>query len=116
MTPEEKENMTLSIENAMLKGFEKFAETVNEKITNDISAHKKSCPYMGQSNNQGINLDWLIKNWKEAALAMVMITWVISSTVGAIKGNPQKFTPEQVKQMAQQVQETTNQIPITEKR
>jgi hypothetical protein len=108
MTDEEKENMKLTIENAMLKGFEKFAETMDAKIVAGIATHKQGCNYT-PAQNSGINLSWFIKNWRTVAVALIVASWAVSN----ITGKPQKFTIEQVRQIAQQVQEVTNPVPVT---
>jgi hypothetical protein len=111
MTDEEKENMKLTIENAMLKGFEKFAETMDSKIVNGIAAHKLSCPLVTRVNN---SFSDTIKDWKTIAATILGIAWIISTTITVLNGKPlTSFTPEQVKQIAQQVQEVTNPIPVT---
>ena len=112
MTTEEKENMTLSIENAMLKGFEKFAETVNNNIIKGIDSHKQNCALMVRANN---SFSDTIKDWKTIAASIIGIAWVVSTTITVLSGKPPtKFTSEQVKQIAQQVQEVTNPIPVTD--
>jgi hypothetical protein len=108
MTDEEKENMKLTIENAMLKGFKKFAETMDAKITTGIALHKQSCPFV-PSQNSGISLNWFIRNWRTVAVGIMIVSWFMSN----LTGRTNKFTSEQVKQIAQQVQEVTNPVPIT---
>ena len=108
MTDEEKENMKLTIENAMLKGFEKFAETMDAKIVAGIATHKQGCSY-APAQSSGINLSWFIRNWRTVAVGVMLISWFVSN----LTGRTNKFTSEQVKQIAQQVQEVTNPVPVT---
>jgi hypothetical protein len=114
MTPEEKENMALTIENAMLKGFEKFAETIDSKIANDIAAHKQTCGLSAKSNG---SFSDNLKDWKSIAACILGIAWVLSTVITVLAGKPlEKFTPEQIKQIAQQVQEVPNPIIITDEK
>jgi hypothetical protein len=119
MTVEEKEIMTLTIKNAMLEGFEAFAKTMNDNIEDSIENHKKSCfasvrVNRGNSDNSFTNA---IKNWKTIAVTIGGIAWIVSTIITVSMGKPLPvFTPEQVKQIAQQVQEVTNPKPITENR
>jgi len=112
MTEDEKQIMTLSIKNAMLEGFEAFAKTMNENIDKGIELHRQNCRYVPSVSETGISINWIIKNWQKVAVAMVIMTWLISTTISAIKGTPNKFTVEQVKQIGQQVQEVTNPVPV----
>lgn len=114
MSPEEREIMELSIKNATLEGFQVFTETVNKKIDTDISNHKASCPFSGKANGSFADV---IKDWKTVAASIIGIAWIISTTITVLNGKPlNSFTPEQVRQLAQQVQEVTNPLPVTESR
>jgi len=106
LTPEEKENMALTIENAMLKGFEKFAESMDKKITLDIKSHKETCLYSPPANtlNKSSFVDAL-RDWRTIIIGIMTLIWTISATYSSIKGTPQKFTIEQVKQITEQAKE-----------
>jgi hypothetical protein len=92
MTAEEKEIMELSIKNAMLEGFQEFAKTMNESIDKGIEAHKQTCPMRKTSFAD------TIKDWKTIAATILAIAWLLSSTI-----KPSAITPEQIKQVVQQV-------------
>jgi hypothetical protein len=112
MTPDEKEFMALSIKNAMLEGFKAFAETIDSKIANDIAAHRQNCGLSVKTNGSFADT---IKDWKSIAACILGIAWVISTTITVLAGKPlTRFTPEQVRQLAQQVQEVPNPTVITD--
>jgi hypothetical protein len=112
MTTEEKSIMELTIKNAMLEGFNKFAETMDAKVQNEITVHKQNCPLASSRSSSFVDT---IKDWKTVAATIIGIAWVISTAITVLNGKPlTSFTPEQVKQIAQQVQEVTNPIPIKE--
>lgn len=101
MTQDEKELMALTIETAMLKGFEKFAETMDTKISKNIDVHKQNCIVsQTKSGNSFFNT---IKDWKTIAATILAIAWIFSSVISGFTGKPQ-FTVEQAKQIAQQVE------------
>jgi hypothetical protein len=108
MSPEEKENMKLMIENAMLTGFKAFAETMDEKRTEDIERHKRDCPAAVQykSSNSFVNT---IKDWKTIAASILALAWILSSVMSSVAGKT-IITSEQVKQIVQQIQK----LPVDE--
>jgi hypothetical protein len=111
MTAEEKSIMELTIKNAMLEGFNKFAETMDAKVQNEIAAHKQNCSLATPRSGSFADT---IKDWKTVAATIIGIAWVISTTITVLSGKPlTSFTPEQVKQVAQQVQQVINPIPVT---
>jgi len=118
MTPDEKEIMALTIKSAMLEGFQEFATTMNAKISSDISTHKENCQHGGNCGNKNSLGDAVaagIKDWRTITTGMSIVLLVIFAFVNAVKTLP-KFTPEQVKQIAQQVQEVTNPTPVTKEK
>lgn len=120
MTDEEKQIMALSIENAMLKGFKIFAEAIDRKISHEITVHRENCPnapsFKSFKTFDRRSFSDAVKDWRTICVGIVMIAWTISATISAVKGTPQKFTAEQVRQIAQQVQEVTNPTPVTKNR
>lgn len=114
MTPDEKEIMALTIETAMLKGFERFAETMDEKISGRLDVHKRTCVFATSPGSTSLStaITHVIKDWRTIVGVGVAIAWVIVTTINSFTGTPSKFTPEMVRQIAQQVQETTSPEPI----
>jgi hypothetical protein len=96
MTPEEKENMTLTIENAMLKGFEAFASKMDEKIKGDIESHKQGCEL---SRRRVISFADTIRDWKTIAAAVLALAWIFSSVVSTFSN---KISSEQAQIIAKQ--------------
>lgn len=126
MTVEEHELIKSEIKVAVMEGFTSYDATVSSKISASISSHQILCnaqrnqkpaeTFCVPSGKRLFNRDSFIdaiKDWRTIAVSLVIMAWVISATVSAIKGTPQKFSIEQVKQIAQQVQEVTNPTPVT---
>jgi uncharacterized membrane protein YgcG len=98
MTPEEKENMQLTIKNAMLEGFQEFAKTMNENIEKSIETHRLNCP-----SKNSTSFVATLKDWKTIAAAIFAIAWILSSVMSAATGKNAVLTPEQAKQIAKQI-------------
>ena len=114
MTLEEKEIMSLTIETAMLKGFQRFAETIESKMETKIESHKRNCVFaLSGGNALSVSMAHVIKDWRTIVGIGVAIALVITTTISAYTGKPQKLTPEMVKQVVQQVQQVTNPTPVT---
>lgn len=116
MTPDEKENMTLTIENAMLKGFERIAITMKKEITDAVETHTKTCRIFSAAGSPlSVNIASAIKDWRTIFAGLTGLALIIFALVNAFSATP-KFTPEQVRQIAVQVQEVTNPTTITKEK
>lgn len=111
MTPDEHEIVKMEIELSVTKAMSAFTTTNDDKMDDKISDHEELCKAQrgnGCSNDKGLTLGWIAANWRTLTVAGIIMAFAISSVVSAIRGTPQKFTPEMVKQIAQQVQEQAN--------
>lgn len=75
---------------------------------NDIETWQKEHDKKDNPDS-GISVVWFVKNWRTVIVGIMIVSWFFSTLTGKVN----KFTPEQVKQIAMQVQQVQNPVPIT---
>lgn len=107
MSPDEKELMELSIKNAILEGFNAFAVDRDKKLEKEIENHRQNCPKAIFRNSFADT----VKDWKTIAATILAIAWIISSVISSVTGKPNQLTPEQAKQIVQQLEQVLEPAP-----
>jgi len=100
MSPEEKENITLTIKNAILETFKEINESIDKKLIQ----HVETC----QSVNRGIKEKFSIKNLVQYVQALLLVALVLSALLGKI--SVKKFSPEEIQQLAKQMQDVVSPV------
>ncbi|MDD5501954.1 MAG: hypothetical protein PHH26_00635 [Candidatus Thermoplasmatota archaeon] len=104
MTPEEHELVEKTIRLAVMDGMTALSTSIDLKIAKDISAHQTLCSAQrGAGDNPFVPLGLIARHWKTAVVGLFILISFISHFTGG-----KKFTTEEMKQLAQQIQTITN--------
>jgi predicted HicB family RNase H-like nuclease len=94
MTTEEQKNVELTIENTILKAFEKAFDVMDKKI----SHHVETCQNVSRETKSRFSIGSLVQYAQGILLIILVLTALMS------KISVKKFSPEELQQLAKQMQ------------